>query len=287
MNDPGDPRSHRYYAPRQRRVVAREATLQPVLERLRGSTRDYSADERLDNEAVASLQQPEFVIVPQRRLPVATLAAFAGGATAVAALALAYVVFGTNGGSSVAAAAPPAVQAPPTPAKIDARVAPNAPVSHVPPVQPAQTEVAAADTTAALPANTSKADRLDASSNPSAGATYDPLQSPLSLWSLSPTQAAIEGIAPALAAAGTPPSAQAADAVPPPQQPTSGQHAEHHAAPVHHHVSHRHVVRHAHHWRHHKTATTGAAGATGGAQNAPDGNAQPTATKKFLGLFGG
>ena len=51
VNDPEGPRSHRYYAPRQPRVVAREATLQPVLERLRGGARDYSADERLGDDA--------------------------------------------------------------------------------------------------------------------------------------------------------------------------------------------------------------------------------------------
>ena len=126
VNDPEGPRSHRYYAPRQPRVVAREATLQPVLERLRGGARDYSADERLGDDAdPLSSTQPEYVIVPERRFPFAALAAFAGGVTAVAALALGYVVFGTNAGSPVANAASVALasaQAPVAPAKIVALI---------------------------------------------------------------------------------------------------------------------------------------------------------------------
>jgi hypothetical protein len=276
-------------------VVAREATLQPVLERLRGSTRDYSEDERLDGGTTAPAQPPESVILPQRRLPFAAIAAFAGGATAVSALALAYVVFGVNGASPVAATTPsasPPVQAPAAPAKIEARVTPNVPVSHVQPVKPAPTQIATTDAATALPVSTSKGDRLDASTNPSVGASYDPLQSPLSLWGLSPTQAAIEGTNPALAAPGAPPAAAAADtAPPPPQQPAAPEHhvEQHHAAPVRHHVSHHHIARRGHHVRHRKPATTGAAASTG-AQSTPaatDAAQQPAATKKFLGLFGG
>ena len=293
LNDPEDPRSPRYYAPRQRRGVAREATLQPVVERLRGGARDYSADERLGGDAdPLSSARPEFVFVPERRFPLATLAAFAGGVTAVAALALGYVVFGANAGSPVADAAPaalPSAQAPAVPAKIVARVAPNTPVSQVHAPEPMQARVATADATAAVPVDASKGDRLDADVNPPTGAAYDPLQSPLGLWSLSPTQAAIEGANPALAAPATP-SATGAAAVPPHLAPPV-HHAEHHAAPLRHHV--RHHVRQAHHHGHRKAATTGAAVSAGAGQNAAGaatgtgGAAQPAATKKFLGLFGG
>jgi len=287
VDDSGDPRSHRYYAPRQRRVVAREATLQPVLERLRNGARGYSADERLAVGAEAvGLPQTEFVIVPPRRFPLMALAAFAGGATAVAALAVAYAALATNGGSPVAAVAPSAPSVATAPAKIDARLAPNQPVSRAHAAQP---QVAAADGTGAVPADTAKGDRLDAPASPSAG--YDPLQSPLSLWSLSPTQAAIEGTDPALAAPGAtpataPPAGPAVAAAPP-------QHAapEHHAAPVRHHVRIHHPVRHAHHWRHHRPATTGSAASAGAGQTAggaASGNAAtPPPAKKFLGLFGG
>jgi hypothetical protein len=294
VNDPEDPRSPRYYAPRQRRVVAREATLQPVLERLRGGTRDYSADERLGGDAdPLSSEQPEFVVVPERRCPVATLAAFAGGVTAVAALALGYVVFGANPGSPVADAAPtppPSAQAPAAPAKIVARVAPNAPVSPMRAPQPMQARVATADATATLPVDPSKGDRLDAPASSPAGTAYDPLQSPIGLWSLSPTQAAIEGANPALAAP-VPPSTNAATAAAPPHPVAPEHHETHHAAPVRHHV--RHHVRQARHHRHRRAATTGEAVSVGagqntaGAANATGGAAQPSAAKKFMGLFGG
>lgn len=285
VNDPGDPRSHRYYAPRQRRVVAREATLQPVLERLRGSTRAYSADERLTDDADPTAFPPtEFVVVPPRRFPLAAIAAFAGGATAVAALALAYVVFDANGSTPVAAAQPPAPPAASAPAKIDARLTPNQPVARV--AQPAQ--VAIADDAGALPTNTTKGDRLDAAAAPSVGVPYDPLRSPVSLWSLPSTQAAIEGTNPALApAAPAPPPAPETAAAPPQHQAAQEQNAEHHAKPVRRRVRARHQARHV---RHHKPATTGQAASGGNGQTAATGNgraAQPTATKKFLGLFGG
>ena len=289
VNDPSDPRSHRYYAPRQRRVVAREASLQPVLERLRGSTRAYSADERLAGDAdPAALPEPEFVLVPQRRFPLAALAAFAGGGAAVAALALAYIAFGANGGAPVAAAqpAPPAAAAP---AKIAARLTPNQPVSQALAPQPVQAQVATADATAAVPVDASKSDRLDALATPSGGATYDPLKSPLGVWGGSPTQAAIEGTNPGLAAAGAPaaPATPEAVAAPPTPQATPEQHSEHHARPVERHVRARHHVRHV---RHHKPATTGQAASGASGQTAATGSndaAQPTGTKKFLGLFGG
>lgn len=306
-NDPGDPRSHRYYAPRQRRVVAPEATLQPVLERLRGSTREYSEDERLGGgtDRVA-VPEPEVVLVPDQRFPFAALAAFAGSATAVAAVAIAYIVFGTNGASPVAAAAPSmlsaaqaaaasvAVAAPsvPTaqqaPAKIDARVAPDQPFgqAHAAPVQ-----VATAAAAGAVPVDTAKGDRLDASANPAPGAAYDPLQSPLSLWSLSPTQAAIEGADPALAAPGATPPAESVAAAAAPPPPAVEHRAEHHAVPARHQVHHRHYVRHAHHRRHRKTAATGEAGSAPSGQNGDGTNGaaseQTDSPKKFLGLFGG
>lgn len=289
VNDPEDPRSHRYYAPRQRRVGAREATLQPVLERLRSGARDYSADERLGGGTdPLSSEQPEFVVMPERRFPFATLAAFAGGVTAVAALALGYVVFGANPGSSIAdaaAAPPPSAQA--APAKIVARVAPNAPVSQMRAPQPMQARVATADATAAVPVGASRGDRLDAPASSPAGAAYDPLQSPLGLWSLSPTQAAIEGANPALAAP-MPPSANAAATAAPPHPAAPEHHAKHHAAPVRHHVLHH--VHQARHHRHRRAATTGEAVSgqdTAGAANGAGGAAQPTAAKKFMGLFGG
>lgn len=270
--------------------------MQPVLERLRNGARGYSADERLDGNAdPIAFPEVEFVVVPERRFPFAALAAFAGGASAIAALAFAYVVFGTSGGGGPVAAAQPsappaaAAQVSAAPAKITARLAPNQPVSSRLAAQPAQTQVASADATAAVPVDTSKSDRLDASANPSIGAAYDPLQSPLSLWSLSPTQAAIEGTDPALAAPTAPPAAApAAAAAPPlPQQATH----EHHATPTRHHVRSHRRIRRVHHARHYKPATTGEAASAGGAQNAAAANggdaAQPTATKKFLGLFGG
>jgi len=296
VNDPEGPRSHRYYAPRQPRVVAREATLQPVLERLRGGARDYSADERLGDDAdPLSSTQPEYVIVPERRFPFAALAVFAGGVTAVAALALGYVVFGTNAGSPVANAASVALasaQAPVAPAKIVARIAPNTPVGHT---QSVQAQIATAGATAPMAADVSKGDRLDATAKPTVGGAYDPLQSPLGLWSLSPTQAAIEGTAPALAARGAPSAAAPADAAAPPQpavpphQVAQERHAGHHVASVRHHI--RHHVRQVHH-RGHRRAATGTA-STGHGQNGTSaaagasGTAQPTAAKKLLGLFGG
>jgi hypothetical protein len=289
VNDPEDPRSHRYYAPRQPRIFAREATLQPMLERLRGGARDYSADERLGNDAdPLSSTQPEFVIIPERRFPLAALAAFAGGVTAVAALALGYVVLGTNVGSPAGAAAPVAPPSAQAPAKIVARVAPNDPVSHTRPVQPVQAQIATAGATAPEPADSSKGDRLDAAAHPTVGGAYNPLQSPLGLWSLSPTQAAIEGSDPTLAAPGAPSAtAAAAAAAPPPAAPphqvAHEHHAEHHVASVRHHIRHR--VRQVHH-HHHRKATTGAASTVAG-QTGANGTAQPTAAKKLLGLFGG
>jgi hypothetical protein len=293
VNDPGDPRSHRYYAPRQRRVVAREATLQPILERLRGGTRDYSADERLGGEAdPVSMPETELIVVPGRRFSFAVVAAFAGGAAAMAAVAVAYIAFETNGFLPVApaaasAAAPPVAQAPAAPAKIAARLTPNQPVSRARPAQSAQ--VATADAMAAVPVDTSKGDRLDASATPNVAASFDPLRSPLNLWGGSPTQAAIEGTDPALAAAGAPaaPAAPETTAAPPPHQVAQEQNAEHHAKAVRHHVRARHQARHV---RHHKPTTTGQAASGGNGQTAATANggaAQPTATKKFLGLFGG
>ena len=286
LDDSRDPRSHRYYAPRDRRVAAREATLQPVLERLRGGTRDYSADERLSSDAdPVSLSETAFVLVPERRFPFAALAAFAGGATAVAALAFAYLAFDANGAPVAAAApsAPPAAQAPAAAAKIDARLTPNQPVTGVHAAQAVQAQVASAVATNATPVDVSKGDRLDASANSGAGVSYNPLQSPLSLWSMTPTQLAIEGTDPALAARDAPPLA-AEPAAAPPQQTAP----ERDATPVRHHARH---VRHVRHLRHHKPATTGAAASAAGARNAAaakaGAEAQPAATRKFLGIFGG
>jgi hypothetical protein len=279
VDDTGDPQSHHYYAPRHRRVVAREATLQPVLERLRNGARSYSADERLDASVdLAALPEADIVVLPSRRLPIAAVAAFAGGATAVAAIAVAYLAFGANGAPIAQPQTPPVA----APAKIEARLARNQPVSQSPAAQPLQRAPAGGTGPST---DTTKSDRLDASADPAAGATYNPLQSPLSVWELSPTQAAIEGIAPALAATATPPSAQAADAAPPPQQPTTEQQAEHHR-----HVSHdSHVghARHVRHVRHRRPATTGAAAGAASAAPAANDAATPPAAKKFLGLFGG
>jgi hypothetical protein len=288
VNDPEDPRSHRYYAPRQR-VFAREATLQPVLERLRGGTRDYSADERLDGDAdPVALPETEFIVVPRPRFPLAVVTAFAGGAAATAAVVVAYIAFGTNG---ILPVTPTAVSVPPVaqaPAKIAARLTPNQPVSQPRPAQPAQ--VATSNATASVPLDTLKGDRLDASATPATGLSFDPLRSPVSLWGGSPTQAAIEGTAPALAAAGAPTAAAAEiAAAPPPHQAAPEQkpehHAEHHATPARHRVRIHHHVRHV---RHHKPATSGQAASDASGQTATSsGAAKPTAPKKLLGLFGG
>lgn len=286
LDDSRDPRSPRYYAPRGRRVAAREATLQPVLERLRGSARAYSEDERLNAETdPMALPEPEFVLVPDRRIPFAALAAFAGGATAVAAVAVAYIAFGAHGGSANASRAPSppqAVQAPAAPPKIDARVAPNQPVSQVR-TEAVPVQTASAGSAAAF--DTAKGDRLDASAT-SRGASYNPLQSPLNLWSMVPTQAAIEGADPALGAPAAPPPAPQAAAAPPQQAAPEQQPAK----PAEHHVVRaRHHVRHVRHVRHRGATTTGAATSANAGQTAAAANgaaAQPPATKKFLGLFG-
>ena len=287
LDDSRDPRSPRYYAPRGRRVAAREATLQPVLERLRGSARAYSEEERLnaDTDPVA-LPEPEFVLVPDRRIPFAALAAFAGGVTAVAAVAVAYIAFGAHGDTAIASRAPSppqAVQAPTAPPKIDARVTPNQPVSQ------ARTETvpvqAASGAPSATAFDTAKGDRLDASAT-SRGASYNPLQSPLNLWSMVPTQSAIEGADPALGAPAAPPPAPQAAAAPPQQAAPEQEHAK----PAEHHVVRaRHHVRHVRHVRHRSATTTAAAASANAGQTAAAANgaaAQPPATKKFLGLFG-
>lgn len=288
LDDARDPRNLRYYAPRGRRVAAREATLQPVLERLRGSARAYSAEERLSDDAdPITLPEPEFVLVPDRRIPFAALAGFAGALIAVGAVAVAYIAGGVQGASAVAARAPSppqAAQVSAAPAKIDARMVPNQPVSQAH-AETVPVQVQTANPGAPASVDPSKGDRLDASANPRAATPYNPLQSPLSLWSMVPTQAAIEGADPALGApAAQPPAPQAAAATPRPAAP------EQHARPAEHHVVRaRHHVRHVRHVRHRVAATTGTAASANAGQTAAAANgaaAQPPATKKFLGLFG-